>query len=124
MIELTQRDKINLWLEDLRNNPELQGKYALCSGDRYCCLGRACEVAITNGLLVHKKHHRGNVFKYNNETLVLPEEVKNWYGFKSRCGGYAEEIVDLTDKNDEEKLSFSEIADYVENNIDKIFNLE
>lgn len=75
---------------------------------------------------MNKKHHKGNVFKYNGQTVVLPEEIKNWYGFKSACGGDADRTVefDLTDKNDEEKLSFSEIADFVENNLDKIFNLE
>jgi len=48
-----------LWLEALRSDEYKQGTDTLCTptvdGDRHCCLGVACEVAVKAGIFITKK---------------------------------------------------------------------
>lgn len=46
-IQIEERYKplMELWIEDLRTHPELQGKDCLYADELYCCLGRLCSLA-------------------------------------------------------------------------------
>lgn len=47
LIKEKHRPLMEVWIEDLRMNPDKQGEGALYSAshDLYCCLGRLCKVA-------------------------------------------------------------------------------
>lgn len=84
-----------LWLEDLRSGKNKQTKNRLATVEEdgtvgYCCLGRACEVAIANGLDIPAEtvvQYEGTedertviVYGKEREYLTLPLAVAEWYG--------------------------------------------
>lgn len=119
---LTQDEKIALLVADLRANAHLQGTNYLCRNDKYCCLGRACEVAIANGLDVKKRSEsngKAMVTKYDDFAGSMPDSVRDWYGFSYNEGLFfpneeGPEYTELTSCNDFYRLTFPEIASLIE----------
>lgn len=117
-------DNVRLWLEDLESGCSPQARGALCELDAegepvgYCCLGRACEVAIAHGLEL-KVSLRVGATMYNNCILLLPEAVREWLGIVDRD-------VDLASVDDfysglavmnDEGATFPEIAAYIREHV-------
>jgi hypothetical protein len=83
----------------------------------YCCLGVLCELAVKDGVVESKRHFGRDVGGYgpNGEVWFLPIPVREWAGMDS---GDPEveygEYVNLASLNDANKLSFTELADVIE----------
>lgn len=92
------RDRVTRWTAALRSGKYRQGENQLRVGDRFCCLGVACD-------LEDPDEWDGNV--YRDSVTFLPEDVRDEYGFSE-----GEESF-LTLMNDSGK-SFAEIADWLE----------
>src|SRR5688572_17427036 len=64
------------------------GRFDGLGAKRHCCLGVACEVAISHGLLIKAKQGEprsdgsGHIF-YDEERGYLPDKVRDWFGFTS-----------------------------------------
>lgn len=88
------------WVEALRSGEYKQGKDQLRGGDRFCCLGVACEVS---GL------------PYNPEDGALGDEVRDWLGLVDMwgvlTGGTGETLTNLNDNLD---YTFDQIATLIE----------
>jgi hypothetical protein len=107
--EDTMHKKIaELWVADLRNPENKQGKRALGdSTNGYCCLGRLCVVL--------------NV-PFHSHDCFLPTQAARLSGMKSNDGYFWDVEVDLlyrrlTDMNDGNRgpqKTFPEIADFIE----------
>ena len=110
----------SLWIDDLRANPELQGRGALCNKDRYCCMGRLCEIyrkETGDGKWVSRHKNNQLVFRTSTDrnSMVLPMPVQVWAGLKNpnpNAGNYP-----LAYWNDTENKTFAEIADLIEENL-------
>ena len=109
----------SLWIDDLRANPELQGRGALYSNGLYCCIGRLCEIyrkETGDGEWIGRKNSQP-VFRTSNgrNSWVLPMSVQVWAGLKDpnpKAGKYP-----LSYWNDTENKDFAEIADLIEENL-------
>ena len=115
------------WLEALRSGKYEQGKYVLCStedGDRFCCLGVACDVyKQTHPEFKVYTNDEGNR-KFGESDEVLPSVVKEWLGLDTDTGAYKETDGDtraLTTDNDERDLDFEAIARIIESEPDGLF---
>lgn len=106
-----------LWVNALRSGEYKQGRNRLKTDfldDRdslFCCLGVLCDL--------HAKE-TGNKWQngsYLGDAKGLPIEVRKWAGLKNR--GTASKHISLVYLNDNFK-SFSQIADYIEENSDTL----
>ena len=105
-----------LWIEDLETTtaPQVQHTLAkpvdVAGTIGYCCLGRACEVAIANGLKVIKVEDNG--FLYDGSCSYLPASVVIWLGMTENpvIHNYKGEKYTADDMNDALEYSFAEIA--------------
>ena len=101
----------------LRDPNRKQGKYKLEreTGEQ-CCLGVLCEIAVEEGIVSKSLSDDGYVYYGEGENgwghLALPPVlVKEWAGLNSH------ETRALSEMNDIQGKTFSEIADYVEDNL-------
>lgn len=107
------------WVDALRSGNYEQGSYMLKSGDgRYCCLGVLCDLAVQEG--VAREERTTNTpdpqYYYDGAADLLPASVIKWAGLDSNNAQveYGDGVVPLSVLNDEENLTFNEIADLVE----------
>jgi hypothetical protein len=119
-----------LWVADLRANADKQGKgYLNINNEKFCCLGRLCEIAIQNGIDVRKEQSTGyakrkGAFSYDGWTGVIPDKVKEWANIQNDILQYNSQFLSLdalndgddSDKDFEKRnpLTFLEIADLIE----------
>jgi hypothetical protein len=118
MTKLTHAQQ--LWVDALRSGEYQQTKKTLQDVNGYCCLGVACDVAAKNGIPVGF----GDDGTLEGGTLSSQHEVVDWLGLNSYTGyiGYVEGIsTELTFLNDTYEYTFSMIADFIEQNADKLF---
>ena len=102
------------WVEALESGKYKQGDQYLCVGDRYCCLGVACELAGVEKTVIH------GITRFDGWSTVLPNDVMREYGFKGDTGpngeyfkgDTGEEYRSLASMNDN-GMTFQEIADAV-----------
>lgn len=83
---MINKERVQFLVDDLMTTTELQGKSRLAYKDtdgkmRYCCLGRACEVAIAHGLELSTDVDENDVISYDGDTGIMPYQVITWYGF-------------------------------------------
>ena len=132
---MTYRDRLRLWVADLRRDDIEQGKGYLTQivdGVRKdCCLGRACQVALENGALGEPiirvdaeagPAPRRTLFEWGRQRtyFMLPDEVAFWYGIEPdpllltgyNDGDWTEERAACL--NDTYDWSFADIADAIE----------
>ena len=89
-----------LWIEALRSGKYEQCRGALRKGDTFCCLGVACDLIDKDGW--EKNDMFGMGWKGTGcESTDLP--------FIN-----SDEAISLSELNDTARLSFEEIADYIE----------
>jgi hypothetical protein len=86
-------DNAKKWVAALRSGKYKQGRKFLRYKDEYCCLGVACELAITDGLPVVRTNvptsersggtingGRMDVVGYDGKVGILPNSVRTWLG--------------------------------------------
>ena len=123
MNEEVRRNRVELLVKALES-----GDYEQTNGtlhrkmfgrDFYCCLGVACRVAQNNGADVTVEYDEDEFrFRFDGEPAVLPESVRDWYGFPNENPHilvWDEDYEELgtytaTKANDSVGLSFEEIA--------------
>lgn len=133
-------DKMNpevkqLWIEDLRANPQLQSKSSLRSGDYsdheeqesylYCCLGRLCELfkqKTGNGEWTPQGQFQvtDKDGSKDKSCAFLPYAVQQWAGLNTNnpfIDGEDTLLVAATYCNDSLEWDFLQIADAIEKNL-------
>jgi hypothetical protein len=109
------------WINSLRSGEYEQGMGALRINDKYCCLGVLCDLYSKEHNVPWKKDIEEGVYLFNKCTAYLPKKVKTWAGMKSFAGLLSSrEMTSLTYLNDVHKMSFEEIADLIEKNIERL----
>ncbi len=110
---MVNKERVWLWIEALRSGKFEQARDTLREGNKYCCLGVACEVAIRNGLELRQDglHSYSYDGKFSN-LGTLPQSVVDWYGLPAASPQLGQ--FSATDRNDERKESFNEIAAHIE----------
>jgi hypothetical protein len=115
------------WVEALRSGKYTQTRRYLRTHQGYCCLGVACEVARENGVPLSTVEVEGDPIRtaYNEVDTHLPDCIMDWLGLSDSDGGYRidgeEGTRYLTQDNDDEKKTFSEIADIIESKPEGLF---
>ena len=108
-------ENVEKWVAALRGGEYLQGKSTLRNGDKYCCLGVACD-------LYRKATWRGEWTPVNDSCWnfkldgdlssgIMPKAVAAWLGLGSRDPTLGDSCA--TEMNDGGK-SFAQIADAIE----------
>jgi len=107
----TAQEARKLWVDALRSGKYKQGKFALRRGDRFCCLGVACQLAVEAGVIpepVQTSHD--DEWVYGGKFTVLPKKVYQWLDI-DETGEY--ETGNLVSDNDDGK-TFRSIASIIE----------
>jgi hypothetical protein len=122
-----KRDQIvDEWIAALRSGEYQQGQHALAGPDRngvmrYCCLGVLCEVMLKHIQLEVDDSNAHKMYGEEKAWETLPAEVTDamsmdgcgrfcWFDKSAHINGKS----DLAELNDELDLTFSEIADVIE----------
>jgi hypothetical protein len=102
------------WVAALRSGEFEQGNGALRRGDKFCCLGVACELAAKYKIIKPAKKAPGSddLFMYGYRTCTLPDEVTNWLNLRTHDGNI-EGHISLVGENDVKDKTFKEIADLI-----------
>lgn len=132
---IVNKENMRKWVEDLRTTDAGQAtgvlrepQAAVGAPSKYCCLGRACEVAIASGDVdlswdsrhgSYVSHPGGGSLSWDSS--ALPLVVRNWLGLDREdplvagggCGG-VERDVSAAQANDELHWPFARIADAIE----------
>lgn len=123
MIESTTetiRERLELWIQDLRTTTEPQTTGALHvvkaspgHNQGFCCLGRAYEVAIKAGFEERYDIILGGLERYGLKmaVAVMDEAMRVNFGLTS------DEQNHLMDMNDDGYHTFADIADWLEKNV-------
>jgi len=107
----------------LRSGEYEQGRHALRVGDKFCCLGVACDLYAKETGLGHWEETEvlaGYQFVTPGDSItdILPVEVMNWLGLPNKNGtfrtssGGDQALSELNDRG----IPFSLIADKIESN--------
>lgn len=107
----------------LRSGEFKQGKHYLSRNGKNCCLGVLCELAPKNlnleiDILKTDYTSEKNVKYFDGNKQYLPDKVVEWAGMSSDDGFFDSELLGTTlaEMNDSGKWSFTEIADFIEEN--------
>lgn len=115
------------WIEALRSGKYQQTKGALKNTEGFCCLGVACELS---GLGRWEKDGAWTYYVVDEEGFspdrredYLPYAVRKWLGLYTSEGEYDSDFgrTNLTKANDDDGLTFEQIADLIESNPDGLF---
>lgn len=106
------------WVRALRSGKYKQGRHQLRSGDQFCCLGVACDLAV-KAKVIPPPVKDGRTFQYGREWLGLPDAVRNWLGLRTEIGHYGSNNA-LSTVNDGGKR-FSTIAKIIESEPEGLF---
>jgi hypothetical protein len=107
------------WLKALRSGEYTQGRNVLKSNNTFCCLGVLCDLHAKHTNAEWKSVDRAiygfNAYSYEGAELTLPPEVMQWAGLPSN--NVEVDGNTLTFRNDHKKMTFSEIADVIEEHL-------
>jgi hypothetical protein len=108
------------WVRALRSGKYKQGKNQLRSGDRFCCLGVACELAVKAGVIGPPVLDK--TYRYGDSRFELDQRVGNWLGLRDNAGRFMKkgEPESLSDLNDHGK-KFVTIARIIESKPEGLF---
>lgn len=104
------------WIDALRSGEYQQGRGRLCGSGAFCCLGVLCDLhAQETGNDWIEELYGSDARFYLGQTLSLPYEVTDWANFDSFVYvDYNNKSDSLPYLNDKIKLSFTQIADIIE----------
>lgn len=105
------------WVRALRSGKWQRTAGALRTGDKYCCLGVACEIS---GLGIWDR--MGRYISGDSSDLRLPKEVMEWLGMDSDDGqlDFGGTPTSLAVLNDSGK-TFKQIANIIEKKAGQLF---
>lgn len=112
------------WVDALRSGEYKQGKGYLkqiVNGETtFCCVGVLVDIAVKSGL------DSSTVIRFDEDASILPEAVGTWADLDQdivlgkvtgvTADQYEERKLSLYYQNDTDNKTFSEIADYIEEN--------
>jgi len=110
------------WVEALRSEKYQQGQDKLRDGNKFCCLGVACDISGL-GEWVTTEHFDDDGMPLtgyeipdvtDTECHVLPVKVMEWLGVDNSEVTILDNDVDLLTRANDEGYSFSKIADIIE----------
>lgn len=110
------------WVNRLRSGEYEQGRSRLRTGDKYCCLGVLCEIAVENGVIPEPTVDYDEIYRYgggnDNSISTLPETVVDWAGLGDNTEPTAPfaDDVQLSVLNDN-GCSFEAIANKIEDGL-------
>lgn len=115
-------ERVTRWIHALRSGEYKQAREYLRSGDRFCCLGVACDIyAKDTG---DGKWSDGGLFKAHNgeqrSFQLIPPSVKDYFGLNYHPGDDTDLAPTLMLMNDVKNKTFGEIADYLEKQASKV----
>jgi hypothetical protein len=109
-------DNAKAWVAALRSTDYEQGQGQLHSqygGDKFCCLGLACKLAVDAGVDIAVRVDPGDdSVLYDDDREYLPAKVRDWLGLQT-CTGSMLNRWSLAHENDG-GATFAEIADIIE----------
>jgi hypothetical protein len=114
------------WVEALRSGHYEQGKGHLKLGDKHCCLGVLCEIAVTDRVVTPwKADPLWDEFRFVaqsvgpcDSTLTLPIAVMEWAGLQLQSPTvYVDGGVDELTKLNDDGLTFDAIAAVIEEHL-------
>lgn len=123
-------------VDALRSGKYTQTKHALhtVSDDGYCCLGVACDVyeKETGKTLTRSEQtmtigpdsgRSRKVTTFNGEPFSLPQEVQDFYNFKTDCGSFKKPVENAysLDMLNDAGENFDTIADIIESKPEGLF---
>lgn len=97
------------WVEALRSGEYKQGKYLLKKGDKFCCLGVACDLLAPDAWVLSPLSTHSYSFDGSNAAMPLDVCIKIGLSERSACA--------LATANDTGEWKFERIADYIEANL-------
>lgn len=106
------------WIAALESGEYEQGREYLHKGNKFCCLGVLCDLAVKDGVEVKITEEPGDAalhFAYDEMSGILPIKVMRWSGLLCSTGGYEAEdgsTETLTRQNDLGK-TFKELAEII-----------
>lgn len=98
------------WLEALRSGRYDQATGQLRREGSFCCLGVLCDVADHDAWDSDEWNH-GTGEDEELETAELPDGFRNWVNISTLT------MAQLISMNDDQRMSFAEIADFIERNL-------
>jgi hypothetical protein len=114
------QDIKRLWIDALRSGNYQQGRGQLRSGDRYCCLGVLCELAVAANVVGNVEGNDCGFYYYDGDGSILPISVIEWAGLFSNNpevtyddDGKRTGLAQLNDMG----RTFDQIADLIERNL-------
>lgn len=106
---MPNKKNIKKWTTRLRDPNLLQGFGQLGTPDgKRCCLGVACDVAVEEGVINPPVTHPSGALRYAGNSIFLPQAVMDWLGLPAPI------THTLAYCNDGQRLSFSQIADLID----------
>lgn len=105
----TRKEVYKLWIAALRSGKYKQGKGSLKEGNKYCCLGVLCDLAIKDGGGDKEQWKKGDMFLDYYD--ILPPNMWEWMNMS--C---AQETA-LINMNDIHNASFKHIANFIEKKV-------
>lgn len=126
-IESMNPDIKKRWLEALRSGEYEQGREALCSDGKYCCLGVLSDLAVEDGIAkwqAPQNYSYSNDYSIAGESAFLTDSIALWAGLSSVepsviFEGQEKCLHELNDGDfatncKREPLNFNELADLIE----------
>lgn len=116
---------IDEWINRLRSKKYVQDKHSLnYNNEKYCCLGILCQIALEKKLIDVCLLREDNCYVYNtvgykdNTAIDIPNEFCKDLGIHvyGRYNNVKNETFTLISHNDDDGLSFEQIADIIEHN--------
>ncbi len=110
------------WVKALLSGKYKQADGQLRDGDKFCCLGVACDL--------YAKEHSGYIWEgeqFEGEDTQLPPIVQSWLGLNTPAGGMDKNSVSLISYNDGQeeenikKHTFKQIAKIIVKEPDGLF---
>lgn len=125
---MANKENIRKWVDALRSGEFKQGTGRLRTGDSYCCLGVACEIAKREGvdlrtatsvrMVNDDEGSTETIHYYDDQSGYPPTAVGDWLGVGRRNPhvGVANGVdLSATEANDTHLWDFAKIADGIEN---------
>jgi len=100
------------WLDALRSGEYEQGQAYLRTPKGYCCLGVLCDLAAKAEVIPEPELENG-AYWYDGDRYYLSRKVQEWAGLEFNNPSSETASDALANLNDE-GLTFTQIADFVE----------
>lgn len=122
-----KKEIADLWISALRSGRYKQCKRVLNNGEGMCCLGVLCDISGLNTWeACNQEYPPYGYYSCGSQKEFLPKNVQEWAGVDSESPSYSKDNIEtnrdiyLHELNDEDGLTFAEIADRIESNWEQL----